>query len=87
MAPKLPLPEEAKVWRLDAQTREAGRRGLASARAALAAHRPVEAHGEQPPHPLAAVSGPVRRSGESQPRGDLAARALRMAHAHRPHAA
>ncbi len=30
------------VWQLDARTKEIGRRGLASARAALAEHRPAE---------------------------------------------
>lgn len=31
-----------RTWRLDERTREIGRRGIASARAALAAHRPTE---------------------------------------------
>ncbi len=31
-----------RTWRLDERTREVGRRGIASARAALAAHRPTE---------------------------------------------
>jgi hypothetical protein len=31
-----------RTWRLDERTREIGRRGIASARAALAAHRPAE---------------------------------------------
>jgi hypothetical protein len=42
MAEQLPLPQERTPWRLDERTREAGRRGIASARAALAAHRPVD---------------------------------------------
>lgn len=41
MARQLTLLEtEAPVWRLDERTREVGRRGIASARAQLAAHRP-----------------------------------------------
>lgn len=40
MAQQLPINEKASAWRLDERTREAGRRGIASARAALAAHRP-----------------------------------------------
>jgi hypothetical protein len=31
------------TWRIDERTKEIGRRGLAEARAALAAHRPAEA--------------------------------------------
>ena len=31
-----------RAWQLDERTREAGRRGIASARAALAAHRPAD---------------------------------------------
>ncbi|MBK6855186.1 MAG: hypothetical protein IPG97_01095 [Microthrixaceae bacterium] len=31
-------------WQLDERTREVGRRGIASARAALAAHRPTDDH-------------------------------------------
>lgn len=42
MAQQLPLNQERSVWKLDERTREAGRRGIASARAALAAHRPDE---------------------------------------------
>ena len=87
MAPQLPLPEEAKVWRLSEQTREAGRRGLASARAALAAHRPVEAPEHTPLRPLHPRPQPVHSADEMPPKGDLAARALRLAQARRPHAA
>ena len=34
--------ELRRTWTLDERTREAGRRGIASARAALAAHRPAD---------------------------------------------
>ena len=44
MAQQLPLQAVPITWKLDERTREAGRRGIASARAALAAHRPVEDH-------------------------------------------
>lgn len=40
MARQLALIPTEKDWRLDPETRETGRRGIASARAALAAHRP-----------------------------------------------
>ena len=48
MAQQLPLTNPAtgpvgsvrSAWKLDEKTRESGRRGIASARAALAAHRP-----------------------------------------------
>lgn len=42
MARQLTLIETPKTWRLDERTREIGRRGIASARAELAAHRPEE---------------------------------------------
>ena len=43
------------TWRLDDQTRETGRRGIASARAALAAHRPTEgSQHDDPSHRTAA---------------------------------
>lgn len=42
MARQLTLIPAHKTWRLDAKTRETGRRGVASARAALAAHRPED---------------------------------------------
>lgn len=42
MAQQLTLTEAHTAWRLDERTREAGRRGIASARAALAAHRPPD---------------------------------------------
>jgi len=42
MAQQLELTDNRRNWRLDERTREAGRRGVASARAALAAHRPDE---------------------------------------------
>lgn len=42
MERQLTLIPARKDWRLDDETREAGRRGIASARAALAAHRPAE---------------------------------------------
>jgi hypothetical protein len=41
MARQLTLIDTTTPWRLDDQTREVGRRGLAEARAALAAHRPA----------------------------------------------
>ena len=43
MARQLTLIPARKDWQLDAKTKETGRRGVASARAALAAHRPTEA--------------------------------------------
>jgi hypothetical protein len=52
MAEQLPLPDHRTGWKLDERTREAGRRGIASARAALAAHRPAEAPAHR--HPEAA---------------------------------
>ena len=42
MAQQLTLTEAPTAWRLDERTREAGRRGIASARAALASHRPED---------------------------------------------
>ena len=42
MARQLTLIEDKKPWRLDEKTREIGRRGLAEARAALAANRPKD---------------------------------------------
>ncbi|NLD77984.1 MAG: hypothetical protein GX643_15105 [Acidimicrobiales bacterium] len=47
MAQQLPLKEQRTTWKLDERTREAGRRGIASARAALAAHRPEDDHRPQ----------------------------------------
>jgi hypothetical protein len=51
MAEQLPLTtttgEIRRTWTLDERTREAGRRGIASARAALAAHRPADDHRRQ----------------------------------------
>lgn len=55
MAQQLPLTNAAtgpvgavgSAWKLDEKTREAGRRGIASARAALAAHRPTDDHRPQ----------------------------------------
>ena len=40
MARQLRLLPATKAWQLDEKTRETGRRGVASARAVLAAHRP-----------------------------------------------
>ena len=40
MARQLTLIETSSTWRLDERTRETGRRGIASARAVLAQHRP-----------------------------------------------
>ena len=40
MARQLTLLETKRTWRLDEQTKERGKRGVAAARAALAAHRP-----------------------------------------------
>ena len=40
MARQLTLMEKPTAWRLDERTRETGRRGIASARAVLAEHRP-----------------------------------------------
>ena len=40
MARQLTLIPAKKDWQLDRKTKETGRRGIASARAALAAHRP-----------------------------------------------
>jgi len=42
MARQLTLMEAPPEWKLDEEARAAGRRGLAEARAALAAHRPRE---------------------------------------------
>ena len=42
MARKLTLITANKDWQLDPKTKETGRRGVASARAALAAHRPSD---------------------------------------------
>ena len=42
MARQLTLIPANKDWQLDAKTKEVGRRGIATARAALAAHRPAE---------------------------------------------
>jgi hypothetical protein len=42
MARQLTLIPPAKSWRLDEKTKETGLRGIASARAALAAHRPTD---------------------------------------------
>lgn len=42
MARQLTLIETPGTWRLDEQTREVGRRGIAAARAELAAHRPAD---------------------------------------------
>lgn len=42
MARQLTLIETRSIWRLDERTREIGRRGIASARAELDAHRPTE---------------------------------------------
>ena len=49
MARQLTLMENPTAWRLDERTREAGRRGIASARAVLAEHRP-----DAQQHPAAA---------------------------------
>ncbi len=46
MARQLTLIETPSTWRLDERTRETGRRGIASARAVLAEHRP-EAGGQR----------------------------------------
>jgi hypothetical protein len=43
MTRQLTLIPARKTWQLDAQTREIGRQGVASARAALAAHKPSDA--------------------------------------------
>ena len=40
MARQLTLLERQPDWRLDERTKEIGKRGIAAARAALAAHRP-----------------------------------------------
>ena len=40
MARQLTLIPAQKDWQLDRKTKETGRRGIAQARAALAAHRP-----------------------------------------------
>lgn len=40
MARQLTLIPASKDWQLDTETKETGRRGIAAARAALAAHRP-----------------------------------------------
>ncbi|CAN5685837.1 hypothetical protein BH10ACT1_BH10ACT1_01750 [soil metagenome] len=42
MARQLTLLETSTEWRLSAKTREVGRRGIAAARAELAAHRPAD---------------------------------------------
>jgi hypothetical protein len=42
MARQLTLIPAPKDWQLDSDTKETGRRGIASARAALAAHRPTD---------------------------------------------
>jgi hypothetical protein len=42
MARQLTLIPASQNWRLDTKTKETGRRGIASARAALAAHRPTD---------------------------------------------
>jgi hypothetical protein len=42
MARQLTLIPATKDWHLDPSTKESGRRGIASARAALAAHRPTD---------------------------------------------
>ena len=42
MARQLTLIPASKGWQLDRQTKESGRRGVAAARAALAAHRPTD---------------------------------------------
>jgi hypothetical protein len=42
MARQLTLIPASKQWQLDEKTKQVGRRGLAEARAALAAHRPAE---------------------------------------------
>lgn len=42
MARQLTLIDTSRTWRLDERTRETGRRGIASARAALAEHRPAD---------------------------------------------
>ncbi len=52
MAEQLPLPTATtasprRAWQLDERTREAGRRGIASARAARAPHRPADDHRRQ----------------------------------------
>jgi hypothetical protein len=42
MARQLTLIEHEHPWQLDEHTKEVGRRGLAEARAALAAHKPAD---------------------------------------------
>ena len=42
MARQLTLIPATKDWQLDERTKQVGRRGIAEARAALAAHRPAE---------------------------------------------
>ena len=54
MERQLALIEPSKPWRLGARTREIGRRGLASARAALAEHRPEDLPDQRPRTPHAA---------------------------------
>ncbi|MCB1031040.1 MAG: hypothetical protein KDA95_06860 [Acidimicrobiales bacterium] len=49
MARQLKLIPARKDWHLDEKTKQAGRSGLASARAALAGHRPDD--GDHPDHP------------------------------------
>ena len=50
MARQLTLIERSPAWQLDERTRETGKRGIAAARAALAAHRPADA-GDPPATP------------------------------------
>ena len=50
MARQLTLLDPSKSWQLDDRTREIGRRGVASARAALAAHRPDPDRGDHRSH-------------------------------------
>lgn len=45
MERQLTLIDPQRTWRLDERTRQIGRRGVAEARAALAAHRPAETGG------------------------------------------
>ena len=57
MAQQLPLldtVEREPEWRIDEQTKEIGRKGLALARAALAATVTSDAHGEHDEHRQAA---------------------------------
>jgi hypothetical protein len=59
MPRQLTLIEISPDWRLDDRTREIGRRGVARARAALAA-----AHGTAPPPPDATSSDAPGRRGD-----------------------